>query len=576
MSQMPHSDLERTLLPLVGRLVAAAAADPGLRDALRAAANQLLVALADAPAATVPASDLAENSGAAAAGGRADAAEAQSSAVAAPSAATGVGTNGALLTVPAPFPMVGPRIILAASRDDARPPGWLDRGPSDRNGAPDRNDSTDRNGTADRGLADRDGDEVTDADLPLVEARCRMKADGCRWAATRRRRLAAGADFRTDVEPTDREIIERAKKLPDCFLWMNHPGVPAPADVAVLDTAASCFDVAADALAVTRAAAGDPDAPADQAEQAMALLAEAQSALRDAVARAGYGPDKDQLRAYHWLRGACRARHVYVARHMRADDPASPDAWPDLARRVREQDARAKDRGQRVRRRRAGLKRVEYHLKPILAGGEGDDRRHDWQVVVDTVDQLVADGLPPSSVELRDLLLPVADRLPTPDGGPIDARGPNAELPAGFRLTMREIDRYLADRPAPDPDVPPTPEQTDAVREVAERLAGRTVVMIGGVPRPHARRALEQAFGLAELDWVGTREHESIAPFEPHVARENVAVVLLAIRWSSHSFEGVKAFCDRHDKPLVRLPGGYHPNQVAVQILRQAGGRLGD
>jgi hypothetical protein len=52
--------------------------------------------------------------------------------------------------------------------------------------------------------------------------------------------------------------------------------------------------------------------------------------------------------------------------------------------------------------------------------------------------------------------------------------------------------------------------------------------------------------------------------------------VLLAIRWSSHSFGDVKRSCDRHGKPMVRLPGGYSPNQVAAQILAQCSGRLGD
>jgi hypothetical protein len=60
--------------------------------------------------------------------------------------------------------------------------------------------------------------------------------------------------------------------------------------------------------------------------------------------------------------------------------------------------------------------------------------------------------------------------------------------------------------------------------------------------------------------WIGTREHQSIRGFEAAIARSEVAVVLLAIRWSSHAFGDVKAFCDRHAKPLVRLPGGYGPN----------------
>jgi hypothetical protein len=86
---------------------------------------------------------------------------------------------------------------------------------------------------------------------------------------------------------------------------------------------------------------------------------------------------------------------------------------------------------------------------------------------------------------------------------------------------------------------------------------------------------LRTALGLKELFWIETREHESIDTFEPYIARPEVALVLLAIRWSSHSFGEVKRFCDRHGKPLVRLPAGYNPNQVALQILSQCSEQLG-
>ncbi|MEZ6105837.1 MAG: hypothetical protein R3B96_06870 [Pirellulaceae bacterium] len=74
--------------------------------------------------------------------------------------------------------------------------------------------------------------------------------------------------------------------------------------------------------------------------------------------------------------------------------------------------------------------------------------------------------------------------------------------------------------------------------------------------------------------WIETREHQSIDGFEPYVARADVAVVLLAIRWASHSFGDVREFCERYQKPLVRLPGGYNANQVAAQILQQCSDRL--
>jgi hypothetical protein len=81
--------------------------------------------------------------------------------------------------------------------------------------------------------------------------------------------------------------------------------------------------------------------------------------------------------------------------------------------------------------------------------------------------------------------------------------------------------------------------------------------------------------GLRELSWIETKEHQSITAFEPTIGRPDVALVLLAIRWSSHTFGEVKQYCDRHGKPLVRLPGGYNPNQVAVQILSQCSEKLG-
>ena len=76
--------------------------------------------------------------------------------------------------------------------------------------------------------------------------------------------------------------------------------------------------------------------------------------------------------------------------------------------------------------------------------------------------------------------------------------------------------------------------------------------------------------------WIETKEHQSITAFEPAIAEPELALVLLAIRWSSHAFGDVKQYCDRHGKPLVRLPGGYSPNQVAVQILAQCSEKLGD
>lgn len=111
------------------------------------------------------------------------------------------------------------------------------------------------------------------------------------------------------------------------------------------------------------------------------------------------------------------------------------------------------------------------------------------------------------------------------------------------------------------------------VHEVADLLRGRGVLVIGGQPRPAAIRSLAEAFGLSAVHWPHNPS-AAVACYEPFVARPDVAVVLMAVRWSRHSFGDVRHACHRFGKPFVMLPGGYGPNQVAVQILGQGSHRL--
>ena len=176
----------------------------------------------------------------------------------------------------------------------------------------------------------------------------------------------------------------------------------------------------------------------------------------------------------------------------------------------------------------------------------------------------MSSGLPPSDKQLRELLLPVIDDFPT-----------LADAPKGFQWFQRECDRFR--QIVRSPEVPDLPEEPSAeVQAVARLMAGRSMVLIGGDPRKEPKEALERAFGLRELIWVPTREHQSVRFFEPAVARPDVAVVLLAIRWSSHSYAEVQSYCENYGKALVRLPAGYNPNQVASQVLMQRGDWLAE
>jgi hypothetical protein len=403
---------------------------------------------------------------------------------------------------------------------------------------------------------------LSDEELPELAARFRLKAEGTRWAGLRQRMMKGKCDFVREIEPRDREMLERGKALTGCSLWMCTRSAPVPTDLARYDHLAGCFEAGA-SIAALLAEMSETSVREEEFEQALRLAAETQSALRVAVTGIGADSDSDQQKLFRWVRATAGKHQVWIERYMRQEDPADPSRWPELLERARQIEDILQSLRNRDKRRRKLFSKVRY-LSRRLGEESKADRGDDWSNLFDAVEELVQDSLPPSNSELRDLLLPVLDHIPD-----------TLEPPRGFQLAVREIDRYLASRADLTAEtIAEVP--TDSVRRAADLLRGRTLVLIGGVRRPESAEALEQALSLKELLWLEGREHSSYYTFEPEIARPDVVAVLLAIRWSSHGFGEVKDFCDRYGKPLVRLPGGYNPNQVAHQILIQIGERLAE
>jgi hypothetical protein len=311
-----------------------------------------------------------------------------------------------------------------------------------------------------------------------------------------------------------------------------------------------CFESLAEALALLQ---GSPR-PGDL-EKALPLVAEAQAAVRRALQQLSAPDDPDQLAAYELVKQTAARHRIFLKRFMRADDLADPEAWPRLLERIEA----VTGGGARSRRHETLLERLRGLVRRL---DEGERAPEAWQAVVAAVEEVVAEGVPPSSRELRELLLPHLDELPEGE-----------EVPPGFELVLSAVDRYLATRPTTASGAAAEAPSAE-IQEAARLLSGRSVVLIGGIRRPQAQEVLRAALGLKQLVWIGTKEHQSIRGFEAAIARPEVAVVLLAIRWSSHAFGDVKQYCDRYAKPLVRLPGGYNPGQVAAQILAQCSGQL--
>ncbi|HXD85079.1 MAG TPA: hypothetical protein VN641_01205 [Urbifossiella sp.] len=391
--------------------------------------------------------------------------------------------------------------------------------------------------------------------LAIIADRCRVKSDACKLVA---RRVAESFDWDDGREA---DIARRAQALPDCHLWMltRDPVVTAPM---AWDDLAGGYLAAADAAMMLRDwEQAPPTLAIRHASKVLGLAAEAQSVLLYAVADVrDVKVDFDQVQIFAHVRSTARDRQVFIPKYLKREDRADPASWADVIKRINEVWSQFKAFGERDKQRAKALNSLKFKLGRLR--DKPEESATEWTRVLELIDELVANGLPPSNAELRDMLLPVFEDIP-------DSPPPSPNL----ELVLREIDRYLDTRPEADPPAR-VQRASPEVAAVADLLRGREVVLIGGQNRPNHKAALMKAFGLTDVRWIVTPEHTSFTVFEPDVAAQEVALVLLAIRWSSHDYDSVRTYCEQYGKPLVRLPGGYNANQVAHHIMAQAGDRL--
>lgn len=399
----------------------------------------------------------------------------------------------------------------------------------------------------------------TVAELEVYARRLELKADACAWAVRRYDADAAGEGF-APVKAEYDALRARADTMQPCYLWMIHKDTLfiARDDWERLE---ACYRACAEAL---RCIVDYPE-EYERSADLLRLLGEAQSAIRAAMSACGAHPvwnDLDQQFVFDWCRDEGTRRQVFNE-FLALNRLADPSLHAGLRARIANARREIADARETRRKRRRGLNTIRYHIGQLR--DDAEHAAHHWQRIAEGAAEVLASGAAPSDPELVSALAPVADDLP-------------AEFVEhdGLRAVLRHVDDQLAaaDRQAEESAAErrePTPE----ILRVREALRGTTVVLIGGNPRRHAAETIEREFELAKLDWLDSREHASIAPFESSIARRETRLVIVMIRWSSHSFEEVQEMCERYGKVYVRLPGGYNPAQIAHQILEQASAQLG-
>ena len=75
-----------------------------------------------------------------------------------------------------------------------------------------------------------------------------------------------------------------------------------------------------------------------------------------------------------------------------------------------------------------------------------------------------------------------------------------------------------------------------SVEQVAKILEGKSVALIGGDPRADAARRIKEAFRLKDVVWKSDGFTFDKDECEGLVSRDNVAVVVLLVRWSRFEF----------------------------------------
>jgi len=401
----------------------------------------------------------------------------------------------------------------------------------------------------------------SDGELAKVEGRCRLKAEGSRWAAERKRLMSNDAEFDFDIAPDDHSLIQRAKDA-ECFLWMNGARALLPDDLNLLDRLGDCYEAVADALSLMIEMLDARCHEGEFFKSGLELLAEAQSALRVAVITVSKHDrvDEDQKRTFQWLFRQTKKLKLKIEHHMSKDDTADPSNSEHLRRRVAELRVQVEAAIKRKNKQRKLLRKLKYVSGKIQA----DPAQFDQQLttLIRTLDDLVAENVPPSNIEIREQVVSFVDKIETmPD------------LPQNVDLVIREVHRFQ-DKIAPEADERLSAKPTSEVKEVAVDLAGRSIVVLGGPLSNDAIERLRLAFSLKEIYLPCDSKGYSYKVARHAIARDDVALVLNLIRRTSHELKQAKRYCEQHDKLYISLPAGHHPNQVAVQILDQCGDKL--
>lgn len=412
-------------------------------------------------------------------------------------------------------------------------------------------------------------------DLELVARRCRLKVDSCRHQIVRQNQAADSPEEHESLQRMN-ELINRAKAMPDCFLWMFfRKGLPTGDEQ--LEVIAGCYEAMADAAALCHAIE-----PLDQwpdegvVREALQLLSTTSSGLRVSLEETWLTqPDIDQDEVHQWLKLVTAEHRYHVRQHMQLSDPANPVVDVPAAR---EQAivllARIKEENTRREKAQRFMKKALYHAQKVRDAADSpygvDSPQHDCQKVNEAIDALV-DLDPP---ELVGMIRQLA-HLASPDSFATDVPA-HALLveAASLNATNARSHSKAADKAIIEPETQARSWSDDVMR-VRGLLDGGQIVVVGGEPRRDAIDRMIDAFALDQVIWPELTEHGTAEPMRAPITNPRTRLVVVIIKLTGHEHaERARDFAKQASVPFVLLPAGYNPEQIAAEVLKQVSTQL--
>lgn len=167
----------------------------------------------------------------------------------------------------------------------------------------------------------------------------------------------------------------------------------------------------------------------------------------------------------------------------------------------------------------------------------------------------------------REALIQAAQQQFTPDA-------PAPVLLAPETYAHIPWQQHAAAEETADDTTPFTTTLTPAEKQVLKALEGKTLVILGGICKPHAKAALIRDLNLKDVDWIESTEYDNGQQAASRLRDPNIVAVIFALRWAGHAHGSIRDVAWSLGIPAVSLPGGYSPRQVLHQLSAQVSGSL--